>query len=170
MKKNMLTIVVLALSLINVILTATMVFVVVPTSQKTDKLIAQVASVVELELKGESETFDMTNAEPYKIEEQKQMNLLPGEDKKQHYVTIGYVTVYINPDSEKYKEYNTDLTGGTYNSMILDKVETVITGYTYEQAVESREQMKKDVLDELKKVFGSSDFVIDVSFGNLIVS
>ncbi len=170
MKKNMLTVVILALCLINLILTGTMVFVVVPTSQRTDKLITQVASVIELELKGNSEVFDMTAAEPYKIEEKKQMNLAPGEDDKKHYATTEYVTVYINPKSEKYKEYKEGLEGGTYNSMILDKVETVISSYSYEKAVAGREQIKEDILSELKKVFGSSDFIVDVSIGNLVVS
>lgn len=172
MKKNMLTVVILALCLINLILTGTVVFVVVPTSQRTDKLISQVASVIELELKGDSQVYDITGAEPFKIEEKKQMNLAAGIDGKEHYATLDYVTVYINPESEKYKEYNTGLTEGTYNSMILDKVETVISGYSYETATDSdgRENMKKQLLDELKKVFGSSDFVIDVSFGNLLFS
>lgn len=170
MKKNMLTVVILALCLINLILTGTMVFVVVPASQKTDKLITQVASVIELELKGETATYDMTGAEPYKLEEKKQMNLAPGTDGKDHYAIMDYVTVYVNPESEKYKEYNVGLLAGTYDSMILDKVETVISGYTYEETVDGRERMKQDVLDELKKVFGSSDYIISVSFGNLLFS
>lgn len=170
MKKNMLTVVILALCLVNLILTGTMVFVVVPTAQKTDRLISQVASVIELELKGDSEIYDITGAEPYKIEEKKQMNLAPGEDGKDHYAILDYVTVYLNPDSEKYKQYKEDLLNGTYNPMILDKVESVISGYTYEETVDGREQMKKDVLNELKKVFGSSDFIISVSFGNLLFS
>ncbi|KSV60686.1 flagellar basal body-associated FliL family protein [Acetivibrio ethanolgignens] len=170
MKKNMLTVVILALCLINLILTGTMVFVIVPTSQKTDKLITQVASVIELELKGDGQMYDITGAEPYKIEEKKQMNLAPGDDGKDHYAILDYVTVYVNPDSEKYKQYNTDLTAGTYNSVILDKVETVISGYSYEETVDGREQMKEDLLNELKKVFGSSDFIISVSFGNLLFS
>ena len=98
------------------------------------------------------------------------MNLAPGQDGKDHYAILDYVTVYVNPDSEKYKQYNADLTAGTYNSMILDKVETVISGYTYEETVDGREQMKEDVLNELKKVFASSDFIISVSFGNLLFS
>lgn len=170
MKKNMLTVVILALCLINLILTGTIVFAVVPTAQRTDKLITQVASVIELELKGDSETYNITGAEPYKLEEKKQMNLAPGTDGKEHYAILDYVTVYVNPDSEKYKEYNEGLINGTYNAVILDKVETVISGYSYEDTVDGREQMKKDVLNELKKVFGSSDFIISVSFGNLLFS
>lgn len=174
MKKNMLTVVILALCLINLILTGTMVFVVVPASQKTDKLITQVASVIELELKGDGKMYDLTEAEPYKVEEKKQINLSPdlnGEgDGKTHYAIMDYVTVYVNPKSEKYKEYNEDLLAGTYNAMILDKVGSVISSYTYENAVNNREQMKEDILDELKKVFGSSDFIVSISFGNLLFS
>ncbi|MDY6324312.1 MAG: flagellar basal body-associated protein FliL, partial [Catonella sp.] len=52
MKKNMLTIVAIALSFINVVLTAVIVFSVVPTMQKTNSLITQVASIIDLEVSG----------------------------------------------------------------------------------------------------------------------
>lgn len=170
MKKNMLTVVILALCLVNLILTGTIVFVVVPTAQRTDKLITQVASVIELELKGNTDSYDLTGAEPYKIEEKKNMNLAPGEDGKAHIAIMDYVTVYVNPDSEKYKDYKGGLAEGTYNAMIMDKVETVLSSFTYEEALDGREKMKEELLNEIKKAFGSSDFIIDVSFGNLLFS
>jgi flagellar FliL protein len=168
MKKNILTVIILALCLINLILTATIVFVVVPTSQRTDQLITQVASVIELELKGDTETYDLTSAETYKLDETKQMNLASNGDGKSHLAIIDYITVYVNPKSEKYKSLNGDLTAGTYDSVILDKVESVVSSYTFDTIGENREQMKDEILAELKKVFGTSDFIVGISFGNLI--
>ena len=56
MKKNILSVIIAALTVINVILTAIMFFVMLPTFQKTNNLITQVASVLNLELdQGDSE-------------------------------------------------------------------------------------------------------------------
>ena len=49
MKKNILTVVVIALCLINLALSAVVVFSIVPMANRTNDLIAQVASVINLE-------------------------------------------------------------------------------------------------------------------------
>ena len=50
MKKNILTIIVIALCFVNVALTATVIFTVVPAVSKSNALITQVASIIDLEL------------------------------------------------------------------------------------------------------------------------
>ena len=50
MKRNMLAIVILAATLVNIALTALMLFTVVPKAQRTDALIQKICSVIELEL------------------------------------------------------------------------------------------------------------------------
>ncbi len=169
MKKNMLTVIILALCLVNTILSALMVFVVVPTSQKTDKLISQVASVIHLELEGDtSSQIDIANIETYKIEEAKTMNLKTSENGKEHYAVMDYVSLSINKASEDYERLQPLLE--TQNSAIMDIVDSVMSKYTYEDAINNREQMKEELLDELKKHFGSLDFVIGISLGNLLFS
>lgn len=169
MKKNILTVIILALCLVNTILSALVVFVVVPTSQRTDKLITQVASVINLELEGEgASTIDIASIESYKIEEAKTMNLKTSEDGKEHYAVMDYVSISINKESEDYERLQPLL--ATQNSAIMDIVDSVMSQYTYEDAINNREQMKEEILDELKKHFGSVDFVIGVTLGNLLFS
>lgn len=169
MKKNMLTIIILALCLVNTILSALVVFVVVPTSQRTDKLITQVASVINLELEGEGASkVDIANIESYKIEESKTMNLKISENGKEHYAVMDYVSISINKASEDYEKLQPLL--ATQNSAIMDIVDSVMSKYTYEEAIDNREQMKEEILDELKRYFGSGDFVVGVTLGNLLFS
>lgn len=169
MKKNMLTVIILALCLVNTILSALMVFVVVPTSQKTDKLISQVASVIHLELEGDtSSQIDIANIETYKIEEAKTMNLKTSENGKEHYAVMDYVSISINKESDDYEKLQPLLE--TQNSAIMDIVDSVMSKYTYEEAINNREQMKEEILSEIKKHFGSVDFVIGVTLGNLLFS
>ncbi len=169
MKKNMLTVIILALCLVNTILSALVVFVVVPTSQRTDKLITQVASVINLELEGEGASkVDIASIQSYKIEEAKTMNLKTSENGKEHYAVMDYVSISINTESEDYEKLQPLLE--TQNSAIMDVVDSVMSNYTYEEAINNREQMKEEILSELKRHFGSGDFVIGVTLGNLLFS
>ena len=169
MKKNMLTVIILALCLVNTILSALIVFVVVPTSQRTDKLITQVASVINLELEGEGASkVDIASIEAYKVEEKKTMNLKMSENGKEHYAVMDYVSLSINMNSEDYARLQPLLE--TQNSAIMDIVDSVMSRYTYEEAINNRERMKEEILEELKRHFGSPDFVIGVTLGNLLFS
>ena len=169
MKKNMLSVIILALCLVNTILSALVVFVVVPTSQRTDKLITEVASIIDLELEGEGASkIDIASIESYKVEEKKTMNLKMSENGKEHYAVMDYVALSINMGSEDYERLQPLL--ATQNSAIMDIVDSVMSRYTYEEAINNREQMKEEILEELKKHFGSLDFVIGVTLGNLLFS
>ena len=53
MKKNILTIVIMASTVLNLVLTIIMVFSIVPAMNKTNKLVDKVASVIDLELEKE---------------------------------------------------------------------------------------------------------------------
>ena len=50
MKRNMLAIVILAATLVNIALTALMLFTVIPKAQRTDALIQKICSIIDLEL------------------------------------------------------------------------------------------------------------------------
>ena len=54
MKKNILTIVIMAASIINLILSAVLIFSVMPTMNKTSNLIDKVSSVIDLEIESQS--------------------------------------------------------------------------------------------------------------------
>lgn len=167
MKKNILTIVILALCLINLVLTALLIFTIVPTSKKTDALISQVASVIELELTGYSDgAYKVEDLENHKIEEKLMKNLKVGTDGKSHYAVLDYVTVSINKNSEDYNKLSALVTD--QDSKIMDIVGTVISDYTYETAISNQPEMKEEILKQLKKHFGSSDFIVDIYFGNFV--
>lgn len=61
MKKNLMTVVVLALVLVNLILTAILTITILPETKKANELITQVCSAIDLELKSGSVTSSITN-------------------------------------------------------------------------------------------------------------
>lgn len=168
MKKNILTIIILAFTLMNTIMIALIVFAVVPASQRTDKLISQVASVIDLELTDESAPkVDVENIEYHKIEEAKTTNLKNSGDGKEHYAKMDYVSLSINKTSEDYDRISDLLAEAKSDSAIMDIVDTTISSYTIDDALD-KEKLKNELKDKLNEYFGSSDFVIGVALGNVV--
>ncbi len=172
MKKNILTVMVLALCLANLAMMALLLLTVVPTTKKTDALISQVAAVIQLELVGYDEnSTNVADTESFKIEEKLTKNLKLDEldgGGTSHMAQLDYVNLTINIKSEKYEELQPLLEGLKPN--IMDIVGRIISSYTYNEAYDGdgQEQIKKDILSELRKLIGASDFIVDVQLGGLV--
>lgn len=174
MKKNILTIIILALALINVVLTSVMIFTIIPTANKTNHLISQIASVIDLELETPENTKEetqipVTDLETYEVTTGEDgsaltINLKQGADSKDHYAMLDSVTLSIYKKSKDYKKLSGTLE--TSQNKILEIVADEITKYTYEDAKNNREEMKTNIIEKIKEYF-QSDFVVDVSFDNL---
>lgn len=170
MKKNILTIIILAFTLMNTIMIALIVFAVVPASQRTDKLITQVASVIDLELTDESAPkVAVDDIEPYKIEEAKTTNLKSNGDGKEHFAKMDYVSLSINKTSEDYDRFKGLIEENKSDSAIMDIVDTVISKYTIDDT-QDKEKLKSELVDKVNEYFGSSDVVVGVALGNIVFS
>ena len=75
MKKNLMTVLIMALVFVNVVLSAVIMITLVPAAKKTNELVATVCSAVELELKS-GKTY---NVSTIPIEQTELVNLT-GED------------------------------------------------------------------------------------------
>lgn len=172
MKKNMLTVIVIALCLINVVLTAVIVFSVVPAMNQTSALIKQVAAVIDLELEspdahGGEANVAVADSEPYTIEQEFTINLKAGEDSKQHFAIMSSITLYMNKKHEDYKKLSPTVEAN--KGFVVETVNDVISQYTYENASSRREEMKTEILNRIHDRFGSG-FIYDLSFVNLMFS
>ena len=115
MKKNILTIIIMASCLLNLILTAVIVFAVVPTMNKTSQLVDKVATAIDLETDEEaSGDYSIDNLEPYSIafENKQTINLKPDEgDNTSHFAVLEGVTISFNnfTRSSTYESYSISL-------------------------------------------------------------
>lgn len=164
MKKNMLTIIILALAMVNVVLSAVIVFVVVPASNKTSKLISQVASVVDLELESpeaeeEKAVVTVADKEEYIIEGEQTFNLKVGSDGKNHFGVLSSITLSINKSSPDYKKLNPTIE--TNKNAIVNIAGNVISSYSFDNANDSKQEMQEKILEQVQELFGS-DFIVDV--------
>ena len=88
MKKNLITVLIFALCLINLVFNILLVFVFMPSATKTNKLITEIAAVLDLELasqKNDNE-FDVSNIEVFQLEQGNPINLAQDSSGEIHMV------------------------------------------------------------------------------------
>lgn len=159
MKKNILTIVIMTASLLNLVLTIVIVFAVVPTMNKTSQLVDKVATAIDLETKEEEAgDYSIESLEPYSItfENKQTINLKPDEgDKEAHFAILEGVTISLNTEAEDYKEVSESVKAkDVYISEIVK--ETIA-----DQSMKTLDQneVKKQALAKIQELYGSKCIV-----------
>lgn len=168
MKKSLINILILALVVTNVVLTAVLVFTIVPTMKKTDNLITKIVSAIDLELEyplsGSKETtVSIDKIEVYDIEKQLLINLEKGDDGLEHYVVL-YATLSLDTSHEDYRNYYESLS--TKESLITSEIISIVSGYTIDEARGNMADLKAEILLAVQSLY-QSEFIIDVSFRDI---
>lgn len=170
MKKNLLTILILALGILNMILTAVIVFAVVPTTMRTNVLISKVASSIQLELEGSKNSdeskIDLDDIETYNIEEKMTINLKNSPNSsKSHFASVT-VSLSVNEKSKDYSKLNDSISA--HENAIKEIIRDQFVNYTKEQVTsnEYKEEIKSDILLKIQEHF-NSDFIVGISIGIL---
>ncbi|MBR1597460.1 MAG: flagellar basal body-associated FliL family protein [Lachnospiraceae bacterium] len=165
MKKNLITVIILALCVVNLILNILLVFVCMPSAKKTNNLITEIASVLNLELesnKGKN-SVELKNIATFDIEKQV-VNLKDDGSGKSHFVQVG-ITLELDSSAEDYADLNTVLTNST--GAVFDEARDVIQGYTISEISDQKtqEKVKKQILEKLQNKYGTR-CIYNVSFSS----
>jgi len=173
MKKNLISILVLALILVNVILTGIMMITVTGTMNKTSKLIDGISTALSLELGDPTKTGEdsaqaavvpMDDIAVYKIEEEMTIPLAIGADGKDHYCLVS-VSLSMNTKDEGYKSYGETIS--EKEDLIKGEIVSVIGSYTIEEAKSSTDAMREDILGRIHNMYDSK-FVYNVVFREIL--
>ncbi len=169
MKKNLISILILALLFVNVVLTSILMFSVTGTAKKTAALVTNIASVLNIELDKETEEGEevVLLADSVALDVQDNKTPIPlkmGADNTQHYCLVS-VTIHMNKKHEDYETFSVSVSEqlSLFQSIVTD----VVSGYTLEQAQTDRESMKNEILSKIQEAYGST-FVYKVTFGNIM--
>ena len=168
MKKNILTIIILAITLINAILTAVLIFVIVPTSNKTNQLVTKVASIVNLELEDPQQAeadIAVSDIETYKIADKLTIKL-SSQDGSSHYAVL-YVSLSMNSKHKDYVTLNPKIVEN--EGAITEIVSEEFEKYSMDEVNANKDAIKAQVLARIQELF-KSDFIINISFGNIVYS
>jgi|Cm827metagenome_2_1110796.scaffolds.fasta_scaffold00671_10 flagellar FliL protein len=174
MKKNLISVAILVLLIVNIVLTSIMMFSVLNTNKKTAAFVTQVASAIHLELgtdgeAQEEETVTIDDIDTYTIADMT-IQLKPsaitdsnGETTtKVHYVSTSIV-LSMNKKNSDYKTYSADLENKV--DLIKGEITDAFSQYTMEEASDNPQAVKDDILSRIRALYGS-DFIFDVTLSN----
>ena len=168
MKKNLMTVIILALVLVNLVLTAILAFTIIPQTRKSNQLIDKIASAIDLELEDgsgkDTAAVPVEDIEVYDIESSFTVNLSPSGDGKDH-VAVFSIGLSLNTKSDGYKSIGTEGLKEK-ETLIKNDINTIVSGYTMEQFREDEQSVKDAILEDLQEMFGS-DFIVGVSFSSV---
>lgn len=167
MKKNLITVVILALVLANLILTSVLTITILPETKKANELITQVCSAISLELKSGSVTSDVMSVPLDKLAtydvaggESLTINLKGDGSGTQHFAVVT-VSLSMNTENDGYKTYQETM--AEKDSLIRSEINSVVSGFTYEEFTTDQQRVQNAILEDLQKLF-DSDFIVSVGF------
>ena len=177
MKKNLLSIIILALLIVNLGMTGFMLLSVMTTNSQTAHLISDIAAALELEANGGSTggfsgsasgnvavtdvaTFGFTGDDKLTI------NLKAGADGKSHYMVVE-VVFSMNKASADYATLGTEDSLASMKELIKSKVTSTLAEYSMEELQGgSVEEAKEKILDGVQEMY-NSNCIYDVSFSSV---
>ncbi len=177
MKKNLLSIIILALLVVNLAMTGFMLLSVMTTNSQTAKLISDIAAALQLEANGGSDggfsgsasgnvpvtdlaTFNLSGDDEMKI------NLKAGEDGKSHVMVVD-VVFSMNTASPDYATMGTEEKLASMKELMKAQVNNVIAKYSMEEIQANTPGIQQEILEAIQELFGSN-FIYDVSFSQVI--
>lgn len=171
MKKNLLSVLILALLVVNLILTSIMMFSIVSTNNKTGAVVSDIATVMKLDLadgtgeEEKEEPVSMEDTTVYNIEDEMTILLSRGADDKDHYALV-QVSLSMNTKDKDYETYQPTI--GDKVSLIKGEISEVVGGYTPDEIQAMNEEIKAEILSRIQKMFDSK-FIYKITFSEFIV-
>lgn len=170
MKKNLISVLILALVLVNLVLTGILTITILPQTKKANELVTKVCNAIDLELEsGDGRTeanIPMEQITTYKVSEKMTINLKKDADGTDHYAVLS-VSVSQNNKHEDFKTYGGEKMAEK-EDIVKDTIINVISQYTMEEFNADRQAVKDEITDELQAKF-DSDFIIAVNFSDVTV-
>ena len=155
MKKNLLAVIILALVLVNLILTAVLVFSIIPQTKKSNELIDQVCAAINIELEGgqnkDSSAVPIEEIAVYNITDNFTVNLADNGDGKKHYAVFS-VGLSVNKTSESMPPTGDEMTELTDKETIIrSDINTVVAKYTEEEFnADGQKAVKEEILSRCR--------------------
>lgn len=175
MKKSLLNIISLALSVVNIALLLVLIFAIVPTMNKMNNLVGQICTAIDLELENSygpspNKNVNIDNLVTYDLESSMTIPLAQSADGKDHYA-VASITLVMDSTHADYNNYGTDEKLAERVSLIKNTIRKVFASYTIDQVKnkEYEDTICQEILDALHALY-QSDFIYDVRFSELLTS
>lgn len=177
MKKNLLTIIVIALLIVNIVLTGIMMISMMGTNKKTADLVSDIAAVLNLELgvEEEEEVVEILMSQqfiwtlPEKLEIPLQSESIVDADgniigTQDHYVVFTSIAFSLDTKAKGYKEYGANI--ANYESMVRGAVTSVVSKHTIDDCRNDFDTIREEVLEAVRGLF-DKEFIYDVAISGI---
>lgn len=166
MKKNILAIIILAATLVNLTLCAVMLFVYMPNAQKMNTLITKICQAIDMELesplpKEKENPVLATDLESIIVGENMTIKLSDSSDGKLHYIQVT-ASVVLNTKATDYKAIQPLMT--SQSERIKEIIQKSIRDLTYDNYEASRDLVKQEILKSLQSEF-NTECIYRIDFG-----
>lgn len=166
MKKNLLSVIILALLVVNLVLTSVMMFSVMSTNQKTAVLVGDIASALALDFSdpaAEKQAVEVSVADTatFRFEDQLNITLKDDGDGKTHYMMTS-VSFSMNKKDKAYKKYGENI--AEQEDLLKSSVYSVVSNYTLDDLrADNNEAAAREILEQIQDMY-DSEFIYKVSF------
>lgn len=169
MKKNLMSIIILALLIVNLVFSAVIMISVTSTNKKTAAVIGDIATILNLELgttgaEAEKPEVSVEDTAVHDIEDQMTIPLKKGADGKEHYALVS-VSLAMNMKDKDYKTYGETI--GEKESLIKGEIIDVISSYTMEELQADTDGAREEILQRVQNMFDSK-FIYKVTFRDIL--
>ncbi|MBQ5431000.1 MAG: flagellar basal body-associated FliL family protein [Lachnospiraceae bacterium] len=168
MKKSLLTLITLALVLVNLVLTAILAISILPEVKQANNLVSKVAEAIDLDAQSASKggaNISIEDLETQSITDPLTINLKPSGDGKEHYANIK-ISLSLNKKSENYTSYKAKLEDGSITPLVTGAITKVVSQYTIDQLRSGQNEIQDACTESLKSIFGEG-FVVGVVFASI---
>lgn len=171
MKKNLMSVIIMALVMANLILTAVLAFTIIPQTKKSNELIDQVCSAIDIELEGGQNKNTLAtpieDVEVYNITDSFTVNLASSDDGKKH-IAVFSVGLSMNTKSAGYETYGGAEGLTAKETIIRSEINSIVSAYTIDEFNEGGQQkVKEEILKAMQSMFGGNDFIVAVNFSSV---
>lgn len=170
MKKNLITVIILAICIINLVFNILLVFVFMPSTTKTNKLITDIAQILDLEIAAQEAErageIDVSELDTVQLEQGSPINLKDDGTGVTHALQYG-IAINFDKTAADYKKISEAIK--TSNAMVFDISRDVIGGHTYAEVTDVKQQdiIKQEILQKLKETY-NTECIYSVSFYNWV--
>ena len=162
MKRNLLSVLTLALLIVNVALTAVMMISVTQTNKKTAALIDSISMVLNLEI--EEGPVPISDLDVYQIPDEMTILLKADDSGMSHYAMVS-VSIVMNSKDEDYATYQPMVS--QRESLIKSEIMEAFGSYTKAEVEADSSIVANDIKQRLQTMFDSK-FITDVSFQKIV--
>lgn len=168
MKKGLINIILLVLTITNIILTAIVVFAIVPAMNDTSDLVSKVASAIDLEKEGNSQLTDgisIDNLVVHNFAEKVTVALKGSENNAVHYAQFG-VTLSLDKTAEGYDDYKGKLT--TNEPIMTKEIQNIVSKYTISEIQNNQTAILQEITLKLREMYNNTKFIYETSFVGIV--